>query len=49
MKQKVEFLQHENNRIKMETESLLSVIELLSTHEINSREVIKLMATQKNL
>lgn len=32
MKQKVEFLQHENNRIKIETESLLSVIELLSTH-----------------
>ena len=38
MKQQVELLQNENNRLRMELESLLKVIELLSVQQINTRE-----------
>ena len=37
-KQQVELLQNENNRLKMESESLLKVIELLSVQQINTHE-----------
>ena len=39
MKQQVELLQNENNRLQMESESLLKVIELLSVQQINTREI----------
>ena len=39
MKQLVELLQNENNRLRMESESLLKVIELLSVKLINTREI----------
>ena len=39
MKQQVELLQNENNRLRMESESLLKVIELLSVQQINTREI----------
>ena len=38
-KQQVELLQNENNRLRMEIESLLKVIELLSVQQINTREI----------
>ena len=37
MKQQVQFLQNENNRLRAESESLLEVIELLSVQQINTR------------
>ena len=39
MKQQVELLQNENNRLRMESESLLKVIELLSVQQINICEI----------
>ena len=39
MKQQVELLQNENNRLRMESESLLKVIEFLSVQQINTREI----------
>ena len=39
MKQQVQLLQNENNRVRMESESLLKVIELLSVQQINTREI----------
>ena len=39
MKQQVELLQNENTRLRMESESLLKVIELLSVQQINTREI----------
>ena len=36
--QQVELLQNENNRLRMESESLLKVIELLSVQQINTHE-----------
>ena len=39
MKQQVESLKNENNRLRMESESLLKVIELLSVQQINTREI----------
>ena len=39
MKQQVQLLQNENNRVRMESESLLKVIELLSIQQINTREI----------
>ena len=39
MKQQVELLQNDNNRLKMKAESLLKVIELLSVQQINTREI----------
>ena len=39
MKQQAELLQNENNRLRMESESLLKVIELLSVQQINTREI----------
>ena len=38
IKQQVELLQNENNRFRMESESLLKVIELLSVQQINTHE-----------
>ena len=38
IKQQVELLQNENNRLRMESESLLKVIELLSVQQINTYE-----------
>ena len=38
IKQKIELLQNENNRLRMESESLLKVIELLSVQQINTHE-----------
>ena len=38
IKQQVELLQNENNRLKMESESLLKVIELISVQQINTQE-----------
>ena len=38
MKQQVELLKNENNRLRIESESLLKVIELLSVQQINTRE-----------
>ena len=38
IKQQVELLQNENNRLRMESESLLKVIELLSVQQINTHE-----------
>ena len=38
IKQQVELLQNENNRLRMESESLLKVIELLSVEQINTHE-----------
>ena len=55
MKQQVELLQNENNRLRMESESLLKVIELLSVQQINTHEandstenVITVKETGKN-
>ena len=39
IKQQVELLQNKNNRLRMESESLLKVIELLSVQQINTREI----------
>ena len=38
MKQQVELLQNENSRLRIESESLLKVIELLSAQQINGHE-----------
>ena len=38
IKQQAELLQNENNRLRMESESLLKVIELLSVQQINTHE-----------
>ena len=38
IKQQVELLQNENNRLRMESESLLKVTELLSLQQINTHE-----------
>ena len=38
IKQQVEFLQNEKNRLRMESESLLKVIDMLSVQQINTRE-----------
>ena len=38
IKQQVELLQNENSRLRMESESLLIVIELLSVQQINTHE-----------
>ena len=38
IKQQVELLQNENNRLRMESESLIKVIELLSVQQINTHE-----------
>ena len=38
IKQKVELLQNENNKLRMESESLLKVIQLLSVQQINNHE-----------
>ena len=45
MKKQVELLQNENNRLRMESESLLKVIELLS---VQKKLLVKLTTTQKN-
>ena len=39
MKQQVELLQNENNRLRMESKSLFKVIELLSVQQKNTREI----------
>ena len=39
MKQQVQLLQNENNGLRMETESILKVIELFSVRQINTREI----------
>ena len=39
MKQQVELLQNENNKLRMETESSRKVLELLSVQQINTREI----------
>ena len=39
MKKQVELLQNENNRLRMESESLLKVIELLSVQKKTTREI----------
>ena len=39
MKQQAELLQNENSRLRIESESLLIVIELLSVQQINTREI----------
>ena len=36
IKQQVELLQNENNRLRMESESLLKVIELLSVRQVTT-------------
>ena len=38
IKEQVELLQNEYNRLRMESESLLKVIELLSVQQINTHE-----------
>ena len=38
IKQQVELLQNENNRLRAESESLLKVIELLSVQRINTHK-----------
>ena len=38
IKQQVEFLQNEKNRLRMESESLLKVIDMLSVQQINIHE-----------
>ena len=38
IKQQLELLQNENNRLRMESESLLKVIELLSVQQINTHK-----------
>ena len=38
IKQQVELLQDENNRLRMESQSLLKIIELLSVQQINTHE-----------
>ena len=38
IKQQVEFLQNEKNRLRMESESLLKVIDMLSVQQINTHE-----------
>ena len=38
MKQQVELLQNENNRLRMESDALLKVTELLSVQQINTHE-----------
>ena len=38
-KQQVELLQNENNRLRMESESLIKVIELLPVQQRNTREI----------
>ena len=38
VKQQVQLLQNGNNRLRMESESLLKVIELLSVQQINTHE-----------
>ena len=39
MKKQVELLQNGNNRLRLESESLLKVIELLSVQQITAREI----------
>ena len=39
MKQQVELLQNENNRLRLESESLIKVIGLLSVQQVNTREI----------
>ena len=39
MKQQIELFQNGHNRLKVETESLFKVIELLSAHQINIRKI----------
>ena len=39
MKLQTEFLQNENDRLRMESESLLKVIELLSVQQIKTSEI----------
>ena len=39
MKQQVELLQNENNRLRMESEFLHKVTELLSVQQINTRKI----------
>ena len=39
MKQQVELLQNENNKLRMETESSRKVLELLSVQQINTCEI----------
>ena len=39
IKQQVELLQNKNNRLRMESESLLKVTELLSVQQINTWEI----------
>ena len=39
MKQQVKLLQNENNRLRIESETLLKVNELLSVQEIITREI----------
>ena len=55
IKRQEELLQNENNRLRMESESLLKVIELLSVQQINTHEAndntenfIKVKQTGKN-
>ena len=38
IKQQVELLQNENNRLRMKSKSLLKIIELLSVQQINTDE-----------
>ena len=38
IKQQVELLQNENNRLRMKSKSLLKIIELLSVQQINADE-----------
>ena len=39
MEEPVELFQNENNRLKMEAESLFQVTELLSVQEINTSDI----------
>ena len=39
IKQQVELLQNENSRLRIESESLLKVIKLLSVQQINTHEI----------
>ena len=39
MKQQVELLQNESNRLRLESESLIKVIGLLSVQQVNTREI----------
>ena len=47
MKQEVELLRNENDRLRMESESILKVVELLSVQQINTREINENFITVK--